>query len=220
MNCQDVNERLPEYVAGELPCGQQAEVQRHVEGCPGCKREYERMLKLKRGLQSLKIADPGEAFWQELSAKTLERINAQQVSSLQRMYGFIFSPRVAYAAGVAACLFLFIYMFNQYLLPVSFQRDKAGISQGIVAEAELYQEVLDDLLAGEELASVHWDLSADELDDFSRQLGAEFDLNGLLYNEFQPAVSYQLAEDMYQVIDELDAEELDDVYQSLITNLT
>jgi ferric-dicitrate binding protein FerR (iron transport regulator) len=63
MNCQEVRERLPALIDGELPPGERAEVEAHLGGCEECRAEKHRQeqftTRVKTSLQDLK---PSELF--------------------------------------------------------------------------------------------------------------------------------------------------------------
>jgi hypothetical protein len=42
MNCDRVIESIPLYWYGELPAGEEEQIEQHVQGCPACRRELER----------------------------------------------------------------------------------------------------------------------------------------------------------------------------------
>lgn len=200
MDCQKVKELLIEHVAGGLRQEQKASVDEHLRACSGCIKEHEAILTL----QSQKIADPGEAFWQELSAETLEQIRAKQTAPGKWIDRFVIFPRWAYAVGGVACFFI-LFMLNHYFTP----KDKFVVSQSITdIPNELYREVAAEFFTTDEPSYTIWSLETVELDELADTL----DVNGLI----QQAVDYPLyEEDVYQLLEQLDADELEYVYQSL-----
>jgi hypothetical protein len=215
MNCSEIKEFLIAQTFGDLSAEQEAELDKHLALCSECRQEREGILKLKGALQSQRITDPGDAFWRELSISTLERIRAQQASLLRGIYHFVFSPKLAYAVGVVGCLFLFVYMFNHYLLPLSFPKDEPVVQRNNAPETALYQEMADELLTGAGPAYSVWDLDTVGLNEFSQWLSAQIKIGNQVDEWFAPAIGYSGEEGIYQLIDQLDTEELDYIYQSL-----
>lgn len=52
MNCEKVQELVPELVANQLPDGEQKLVRSHLDGCPVCQRELEKQKSLTSGLKA------------------------------------------------------------------------------------------------------------------------------------------------------------------------
>ncbi len=209
MDCQKVKELLIEYVDGELRFEQKAILDEHLKACSECRQEREAILKLEGALRSQKIAAPGEAFWQNLSGKTLERIRAKEAMSDRWIDRFILPPRLIYAVGTVACLFLFIYTLSHYFMPERVPEDKLTVSQGT---NDLYQEVAAEFFTTDESAYSIWSLETVELDELANTL----DVNGLISQAVDYPLYGDMEEDVYQLLDQLDAEDLEYVYQSLI----
>ncbi len=76
MTCHDALTLLEEYVDKELPIDKETLLNKHFEGCSGCRQELEAALLLKELLQSHTPPDPGEAYWSETTriiiARTVE----------------------------------------------------------------------------------------------------------------------------------------------------
>ena len=50
MTCEEIRERLSEYLDGE--CDKSEDVAKHLEGCPECQREYERLVTLSKSFEN------------------------------------------------------------------------------------------------------------------------------------------------------------------------
>ena len=57
MNCQDVREKLPEYLAGVLSDNAANEIKQHVKSCEACKKEVEELEGDLPGLKNLERVD-------------------------------------------------------------------------------------------------------------------------------------------------------------------
>jgi len=92
-DCRDVQRAIQEALgATDLP----AEVARHLDTCLVCAREAGSVLRLVGGLRSLPVAEPSQAFWEDLPRQVLTEIHA-----VQRRHSWVLS------AVAAAALLLF-----------------------------------------------------------------------------------------------------------------
>ena len=97
MNCRDVDDRLDDYVDGELSESEYQEVELHVASCAAC-RENERGLRnlLARAAALPKEMAPGRDLWPGVS----ERLTARRWSAQSLLLGLAAGLIVALAAGV------------------------------------------------------------------------------------------------------------------------
>ncbi|NOY22709.1 MAG: hypothetical protein GXO70_04235 [Acidobacteria bacterium] len=63
MNHQEVQEKIPLYVAGELPAVEVAELEAHLESCESCRHELEEFRKMEEMLAPLRLPDPPDELW-------------------------------------------------------------------------------------------------------------------------------------------------------------
>lgn len=68
MSCEEIKKLLDEYITGELEESLQEKIREHIEGCPGCKREYEDLKNFKSELKSLSEEVP-QGFDEKLKDK-------------------------------------------------------------------------------------------------------------------------------------------------------
>jgi anti-sigma-K factor RskA len=66
-------ELLGSYVLGELTVDEKRELERHLEGCSGCRRELDRVLQAHDHLRKLAASKPPP----ELKARALEQVRAE-----------------------------------------------------------------------------------------------------------------------------------------------
>ena len=70
--CRDAQQAIQEALGtARLP----AEVARHIENCLVCAREAGGLARLVGGLRSLPMAEPSQAFWEDLPRQVLEEIH-------------------------------------------------------------------------------------------------------------------------------------------------
>ena len=65
MNCQDCSEKLDRYVDRELNDTEVLELRLHLEGCPGCKDQYDFQSHLKRLVRLSCDCDTAPAAFRE-----------------------------------------------------------------------------------------------------------------------------------------------------------
>ena len=64
MNCNEVRDRLIEYLDGAI--GEEGrQLALHLTDCPGCQREYRDLVQTIRMVREVDLPDPGPAFWNE-----------------------------------------------------------------------------------------------------------------------------------------------------------
>jgi len=97
MNCRDVDDRLDDYVDGELSEAEYQEVELHVASCAAC-RENERGLRnlLARAAALPKEGTPGRDLWPGVA----ERLTARRSRAQSLLLGLAAGVIVALAAGV------------------------------------------------------------------------------------------------------------------------
>ncbi len=73
MNCQEVRERLPALIDGELEPAEQAEVEKHLAECPECQKEKNRQEKFTTSVKiSLEGLRPSDRFIKRVIEKLPE----------------------------------------------------------------------------------------------------------------------------------------------------
>ncbi|NOZ13107.1 MAG: hypothetical protein GXO69_05595 [Acidobacteria bacterium] len=64
MTHQEVLEKIPLYVAGELSQADRAEMELHLKNCESCRREIEEFRKMENMLEQLRLPDPPDELWE------------------------------------------------------------------------------------------------------------------------------------------------------------
>jgi hypothetical protein len=106
MVCNEVRERLSEYLDGVLPMETKTRVDQHLSACAGCRKELESLKTVVRELNTLpQVEAPGD-FLQQLHARMTERPWHQRLlRSLYLPMRFKIPIQVAGAVTVAILVF-------------------------------------------------------------------------------------------------------------------
>ena len=62
MNCTEINTQLDEYLDGDLTALETQVVEEHMANCNDCQNSLGEIRALRRALNNLPVAEPGEAF--------------------------------------------------------------------------------------------------------------------------------------------------------------
>lgn len=73
MTCHTAGSLLDDYVDGQLDPDSTKELEDHLQGCSGCRRELATTKRLKELLQRAKPPPPGEDYWGETTRLILAR---------------------------------------------------------------------------------------------------------------------------------------------------
>ncbi len=71
MNCSRVQNLLSCYIDRELPGVDMLSIQRHLDGCPECRREYHTLLQVKQLLSEMPVVSPSESLEKHLVQQVL-----------------------------------------------------------------------------------------------------------------------------------------------------
>jgi anti-sigma factor RsiW len=104
MNCNDIIELAPLYVAGELDAKRAAEFDAHLRACPSCMRELEAQARLDARLREVLLAD--ELDVSRVNRRVRELIAAESTAGLVPSLQPKSRRWVTAAMGVAAALLL------------------------------------------------------------------------------------------------------------------
>lgn len=97
MNCQQLNERLIEFLDGRLETRQRAEVEAHLAACAACRQRAAEFRSLSLVLEEWQPTEPSAAF----DARLAERIESAAASSWRWWLAWM---RPAYVAVLALLL--------------------------------------------------------------------------------------------------------------------
>lgn len=74
MTHQEIRERLPLYLSGELSPAERAAIEKHLKDCPACQEELEEFRKMDDLLGGLHLADPPDDIWEGYWAGIYNRL--------------------------------------------------------------------------------------------------------------------------------------------------
>lgn len=77
MDCREVQDQLIEFHEDELGRLEAERIGAHLEACPHCREELRTIEKVMEGLKSLRLPEPGEAFWRNFPKRVGEAIHGE-----------------------------------------------------------------------------------------------------------------------------------------------
>ena len=110
--CRQIDERLLDFVYGELPDEAQAEVRAHLAGCDRCTAEIESLQKTRTALRELPEEDPPAA----LTARLVHEASRPRTlgAKLHGLLGvFVVHPAWSLGAATAVVLILSMVVFRE-----------------------------------------------------------------------------------------------------------
>ncbi len=142
MNCGKVQNLLSCYIDRELPGVEMLQVQRHLDVCPECRREYQTLLMVKRLLSEMPVVSPPESLEERLVEKVLGSPAPARSWALPWLPRSLWRP-IAVAAAVAAIALGVWYLGGQ-------MRPSAGADSMAAAgwSSEFDQATIDAYLSG------------------------------------------------------------------------
>jgi anti-sigma factor RsiW len=107
MSCEAVQSKLSEYAVGLLNECERADVQRHLDECDACLREWEALQRVGLMIDAVSLEEAPPRLWESIRS----RIEAEPVrQSLWDVLRWRQFPRLAYA-GVLATIVVAIALF-------------------------------------------------------------------------------------------------------------
>ncbi|MEW6002222.1 MAG: zf-HC2 domain-containing protein [Nitrospirota bacterium] len=100
----EIKELLPDFLKGPLPEEIRQTLEAHVKGCEECRED----LSIISEILSVKVPDPGDLFWNTLSAKVRRSVNEERIPRFS-MRSFLFRPIPVAAAIMLSFLIIFIF---------------------------------------------------------------------------------------------------------------
>lgn len=76
MKCSQARDLIPQYCRGELDDDTRREVEKHISGCPDCRKEMEQERSLGQVLGQSAADDPPDEYWESYNAKVRSRARA------------------------------------------------------------------------------------------------------------------------------------------------
>jgi anti-sigma-K factor RskA len=110
MNCRDAQEILNDYVDGTLPAGMRDQVAEHLEQCPKCKEELERLQTLLEKAQALPASImPEHDLWPGIEDRIIEEENRASFFNILRVQPLWSIRNLAAAAAILVIVFSATY---------------------------------------------------------------------------------------------------------------
>lgn len=130
-------ESLEDYLAGELPAAVQRRVETHLESCPECRQEVQKMREISGLFASLTTADavvPRPDF----TARVLAQVSDRRAGSLWSLFSldFAFARRVVFAS------LLTLAILGSYLVSRETSYSPSPSPESIIASEPMYQTPL------------------------------------------------------------------------------
>ncbi|MEJ2183836.1 MAG: DUF2275 domain-containing protein [Nitrospirota bacterium] len=111
MNCNDIRNRLSDYLDGEASAEERKAVEEHIEGCPACRRELSELARTLTHLRSLSEVEPPPFFTQRVMRRVTEE--AEPKRKILRMLFFPLHVKLPVeAVAVALVAIAAVYIFN------------------------------------------------------------------------------------------------------------
>jgi anti-sigma factor RsiW len=106
MTCEAYRSRLLEYVDGDLAGGAQAEIERHLAHCPGCRQEVQALRETLALVARMPAPEPPETFWQQYLRELRQQVApAPRPTRLRDWFTIpLLRPVPALAVGIALLL--------------------------------------------------------------------------------------------------------------------
>ncbi|MGB6121323.1 MAG: HEAT repeat domain-containing protein [Bacteroidota bacterium] len=110
------------HLYGELTAGQEGSLHHHLESCPGCRSELEKLKALRSLLDAERSSEPTEELLDEMRQKLSTSLRGARVKrpmwdSLRSVFSTASSPRYSYALGLIAAFTLGGFLGHQLFVP-------------------------------------------------------------------------------------------------------
>jgi anti-sigma factor RsiW len=104
--------KFSDFIDGELPAAERAELEQHLVGCERCRGELESFKKTLSAVQGAQSATPSAEFMESLRSQIRERSRGRFFSGKRRNY------RLEIASLVTLLIALTIYVALSMLQPI------------------------------------------------------------------------------------------------------
>lgn len=111
MNCDDIRNRLSDYIDGEASAEEREAVREHVEGCSACRRELYELAKTVTHLRSLSEVEPPPFFTQKVMRRVSEEAESKR-GLLRTLFLPLHVKLPVEALAAALVAIAAVYIFN------------------------------------------------------------------------------------------------------------
>jgi hypothetical protein len=176
MNCQEIEEKLPDYLDGTLHPDNRELVKAHLMGCERCQAQQASWGQFVSRLKQATANDPGDAFFQGLSARIRQGVEREQkrmdcARQPVKKAWFQFSlPLPSFQMGAYACAALMIATVGLSLFFKNKEMPMTPVLSPAVGTPTLEQVVRQANLSDAEGVEVLFDLMDENNEDLSDDL--------------------------------------------------
>lgn len=128
MTCEEIRERLSEYLDGE--CDKSEDVAKHLEGCHDCQREYERLVTLSKSFEN---------FVEESEKSVADSVVATIRGEKMKKTPFF----VRHIGLIASLVLILVLVLYTRLFPYGVKEESAEIGEPVGETVTLEAEILD-----------------------------------------------------------------------------
>lgn len=220
MNCDKVRRLLVDYSEELLAEGKRRAVEEHVLKCQGCRSELVRIERVRQDLLSLEAPAPeaparDAEFWERFSAKLSRRLPEEGPAAARRRLSWQAALPLAAAVAVAVLVMVSLVVFmgkdSGRVSTLQLADEASGADSTELAMLEL--EALDEE-AFIETFLARADFTNGELEEYEDEMFSLIEDDLLDLSE--EMITYDIYEQsIYDYLDDLSEEELEDVYESL-----
>ncbi len=115
MDCQGCNRLLQAYLDGDLDGAPHREVEAHLDKCPDCRADYDRLVKVRDLLKDLREVEVPSGEREEFIRALMDRIEAERVAGWSRRINW--RPALIGAIAVVAILIVLVSIPRQREIP-------------------------------------------------------------------------------------------------------
>lgn len=109
LKCLMMKRKLYDYLDDSLTQADKLKVQKHLEGCPGCRERLSRLKAVLNRAHSQNVPNPGEEFWHDFKTGLDKKLNDKLVSPLALRPRPAFSLKPAFACAAVAIFFIAVF---------------------------------------------------------------------------------------------------------------
>ena len=123
--CQNIREYIEDYLEGRLSAQEAAEIEKHLDSCSDCQKEFKQWQGLFQNLSSLSLSSAEEQPSSDFTAKIMQRIAREDSSAREswwdKVYHLLTLPRVSlkWAAALGMALVTLFLGYNIYFSSVT-----------------------------------------------------------------------------------------------------
>jgi len=177
MKCSKARKMISDYVDDNLEARKKSNLEKHIEGCPGCQEVLKDLKKIAEGAKELEDLSPSDHTWLNIEARLAKEAQTVQIPErpARKWLDFlVFQPRLRYALISAVLLlvvvggfFLGIRYFRGGITPALNNHQKYTLAK--LEEAERHYKLAIRALA-EAVSSRQESLNAQVAEIFKRNL--------------------------------------------------